>query len=179
MDAHVQDMVAWLRNQGGHFNEKLQIRRAVSSDPTSYFAVFAAESIQLMDPLMSVPASLMIRAIQQEKDSRAEFNAVLCDLTRVLLKELNLGEKSRFAPCVKFLLEQEMGQIPATWTEPAKELLREIVFPSADKHELTDWIEMGLANCIDIEEKRNLRSRPSQWRSNADGIASSLLSTIW
>jgi hypothetical protein len=44
-----------------------------------------------------------------------------------------------------------MGQIPATWTEPAKQLLREIVFPSADKHELTDWIELEFEHggCIE------------------------------
>jgi hypothetical protein len=83
----------------------------------------------------------------------AEHHAVLCDLTHVLLKELKLEEKSHFAPYVKFLQQREMGQIPATWTEPAKELLREIVFPSADKHELTDWIELGFADCIDLENK--------------------------
>jgi hypothetical protein len=142
MDAHVQDMVAWLRNQGGHFNEKLQIRHADPSDPTLCFVVFAAESIQSMEPLMSVPASSMILAMQQECCSGAEHDAVLCDLTHVLLKELKLGEKLHFAPCVKCLLGQEMGQIPATWTEPAKQLLREIVSPSANKHELTDWIEL-------------------------------------
>jgi hypothetical protein len=143
IDAHVQDMVAWLRNQGGHFNEKLQIRRVDPSDPTSYFGVFATESIQSMEPLMSVPASSMIRATIQQKYAAglAPYHAVLCDLTHVLLKELKLGEKSHFAPYVKYLLGQERGQIPATWTEPAKQLLREIVFPSADKHELTDWIE--------------------------------------
>jgi hypothetical protein len=67
------------------------------------------------------------------------------------LKELKLGETSHFAPYVKYLLMQERGQIPATWTEPAKQLLREIVSPSADKHELTDWIEMEfeLKDCIE------------------------------
>ena len=43
---------------------------------------------------------------------------------------------------VKYLLGQERGQIPATWTEAAKELLREIESPSADELQLTDWIEM-------------------------------------
>jgi hypothetical protein len=92
MDAHVEDMVAWLqKNQGGHFNEKLQIRRADPSDPTSCFVVFAAESIQSMEPLVSVPASSMILALQQECCSGAEHDAVLCDLTHMLLKELKLG----------------------------------------------------------------------------------------
>jgi hypothetical protein len=142
MDAHVQDMVAWLRDQGGSFNEKLQIRRADPSDPTSYFGVFATESIPSMESLMSVPASSMIRSIQQEYHTWEEEYDVLCDLTHVLLKELKLGEKSYFAPYVKYLLGQERGQIPATWTEPGKELLREVFDPSAAKIRMTDWIEM-------------------------------------
>jgi hypothetical protein len=154
MDAHVQDMVAWLRNQGGHFNEKLQIRRADPSDPTSYFGVFATESIQSMEPLMSVPASSMIRggAIQPPVyKSWKEEEAVLCDLTHVLMKELKLGEKSHFAPFVKYLLGQERDQIPATWTEPAKELLREVASPFAEGRQLTDWIEMSFERegCIE------------------------------
>jgi hypothetical protein len=138
MDAHVQDMVAWLRNQGGHFNEKLQIRRADPSDPTSYYGVFATESIQSMEPLMNIPASSMIRTnIPPDYFSSEGEEAVLCDLTHVLLKELKLGEKSHFAPFVKYLLGQERGQIPATWTEPAKELLREVAY----RNDLTDWIQ--------------------------------------
>jgi hypothetical protein len=152
MDAHVQDMVAWLRDQGGYFNEKLQIRRADPSDPTSYFGVFATESIPSMELLMSVPPSSMIRSIQQEYHSEEENIAVLCELTHVLMKELKLGEKSYFAPYVKYLLGQETGQIPATWTEPAKELLRQVVSPSARRtHVLTDWIEMTFEHedCIE------------------------------
>jgi hypothetical protein len=64
----------------------------------------------------------------------------------VLLKELKLGEKSHFSPYVKYLLGQERGQIPATWTEPAKELFREVV----DGNGLTDWIETDLEEgCIE------------------------------
>ena len=44
MDAHVHDMVTWVRAQGGGFNRKLQIRRADTSDPTSYFEVFLRQS---------------------------------------------------------------------------------------------------------------------------------------
>jgi hypothetical protein len=151
MDAHVQDMVAWLRDQGGYFNEKLQIRRADPSDPTSYFGVFAIESIPSMELLMSVPASLMIRSIQQEYHSEMENNAILCELTHVLMKELKLGEESHFAPYVKYLLGQERGQIPATWTEPAKALLREVLSASAHKTHVTDWIEMTFEHedCIE------------------------------
>jgi hypothetical protein len=86
MDAHVQDMVAWLRNQGGRVNEKIEIRRADPSDPTSYFGMFATETIQTMEPLLKVPASAMIRAIQAEYDNEDEHAVVLCDLTHVLLK---------------------------------------------------------------------------------------------
>jgi hypothetical protein len=152
MDAHVQDMVAWLRNQGGHFNEKLQIRRADPSDPTSYFGVFATESIQHTEPLMHIPASSMIRSsIKPESNTWAEYQVILCDLTHVLMKELKLGEKSHFAPYVQYLLAQERGQIPATWTEPAKELLREVAFPFEDEHQLTDWIETDFEDedCIE------------------------------
>jgi hypothetical protein len=153
MDAHVQDMVAWLRNQGGHVNGKLEIRRADPSDPTSYFGMFATETIQSMEPLLSVPTSCMIRAIQPVYSTAAEYNVVLCDLTHVLLKELKLGEKSHFAPYVKYLLGQETGQIPATWTKPAKELIRVIVAPHStyDKRRLTDWMEMDFEHedCIE------------------------------
>lgn len=67
---------------------------------------------------------------------------MLCDFTHILLNELKLGEESHFAPYVKYLLGQEKGQIPATWTEPAKELLLEVVSEAADKTYLTDLIEV-------------------------------------
>jgi hypothetical protein len=152
MDAHVQDMVAWLRLQGGYFNEKLKIRRADPSDPTSYFGVFATESIQHMEPLVSVTSSSMIRGtIKPGYFSWEEEEAVLCDLTHVLLKELKLGEKSHFAPFVKYLLGQERGQIPATWTEPTKELLRKVVLPNDQVRQLTNWIETNFERegCIE------------------------------
>jgi hypothetical protein len=151
MDTHVQDMVAWLRDQGGYFNEKLQIRRADPSDPTSYFGVFATESIPSMESLMRVPASSIIRSILLEDSPYAKHDVVLCDLTHVLMKELKLGEKSHFAPYINYLLGQERGQIPATWTEPAKALFREAFDPSAAKIRMTDWIEMSFEHedCIE------------------------------
>ena len=95
-----------------------------------------------MEPLMTIPASAMIRS---SIDPCEHQHALICDLTHMLLKELKRGEKSHFAPDVKYLLGQDRGQIPVTWTEPANELLREIESPSSadnEQLELTDWVEM-------------------------------------
>lgn len=151
VEQHAKDVVDWLRSEGGFFNDKLEVRRADPSDPTSYLGVFATDTIQPKEALLTVPASSMIRAVEDEQPiSDEEYTDALCDLTHVVLKELRSGEQSHFAPYVKYLLDQEEGQLPASWTEAAKELMREIVDADTDRIKLVDWIEMEFENteCI-------------------------------
>ena len=150
LDAHVQEIVGWVRNQGGFFNDKLQIRRADPTDPTSYFGVFATEDIQPMEELMRIPESATIWA--EKPDDEPDGNKLLCDLAHVLMKELKLGDKSDFAPFIKYLLEQERGQLPATWTEVGRELISELVAgPDRDDLKMTNWIKENFedASCIE------------------------------
>ena len=149
LDAHVQEIVGWVRNQGGYFNDKLHIRRVDPTDLTSDFGVFAKKNMKALEDLMMIPASAMIWAVQPENPSIE--NRVLCDLTHVLMKELKLGEESTFAPFVKLLSEQARGQLPATWSEAGKDLISHVV-SSPDRHDLkmTSWMETNFEhkNCI-------------------------------
>jgi hypothetical protein len=150
LDAHVQEIIGWVRNQGGIFNQKIDIRRADPADPSSYFGVFATENIYQGEELMIVPSSAMIWAPPPEydpddDDDDEEFDEeyeVLCELTHALMEELKLGEESKYAPFVSYLKGQERGQIPATWTEPAKELISEIVsIPDRGIVQMASWME--------------------------------------
>jgi spermidine synthase len=147
--AQIQDIIDWVRSEGGFFNDKLEVRRADPADPTSYYGIFATNTIQPKEALLRVSASSMIRAVKDEQQvSDEEHASELCDLTHVVLKELRSGEQSQYAPYVKYLLDQKRGQLPSSWTEPAKELMREI--NPADVHNMVDWIEMEFENtgCI-------------------------------
>jgi hypothetical protein len=145
LDAQVQEMIAWVRNHEGFFNPKLRIRHVDPTDLTSYVGVFATEYIKPLEDLMTIPSSVMIWAVQPENVDIAA--RVLCDLTHVLMKELRLGAKSEFAPFVKYLLAQERGEIPATWTQAGQELLSEI---ARDEIEMTTWMTNNFDTCIDL-----------------------------
>jgi hypothetical protein len=149
-DQQLQDIIYWVRSEGGFFNNKLEIRRADPADPTSYYGIFAKETIQLNERIMTIESSSMMRhELGSYFDDKEESFQVLCGLTQRLLKELRLGVKSMYAPYINYILGEEYGQIPATWSETGKAMLREIIDQGEEGWDMTDWITNGFeGKCI-------------------------------
>uniref|UniRef100_A0A7S2R0Y1 SET domain-containing protein n=1 Tax=Eucampia antarctica TaxID=49252 RepID=A0A7S2R0Y1_9STRA len=53
-----------------------------------------------------------------------------CKILNTLARELELGESSHFAPYVRYLNAQSMGQIPEFWSDSGKRLLELIAGPN-------------------------------------------------
>jgi spermidine synthase len=147
MEHRVQEMVTWFGQNDGYLNNKLEIRQADPSDPASYFGVFAKEAIQQNEPLLQIPSEIMIAVAENEGENEEEYYPQLCDLAHVLLEQMELGDQSDFAPYVNYLQQQLLDPLPATWSEPAKNLMRRVVgeiergatqLPPAD---MVDFIE--------------------------------------
>jgi hypothetical protein len=122
LDKHAQELVAWLRQNDGYFNSKLEIRREDPEDPASEFGMFATKTITPEEQLMEIPAKLILQATVDDKFDipsaqdvdyfdRDRFEGS-CDLTRTLIAEMRLEDDSYFAPYVKYLLEKGHEHIP-------------------------------------------------------------------
>jgi hypothetical protein len=153
-DQQLQDIIYWVRSEGGFFNDKLEIRRADPADPTSYYGIFAKETIQLNERIMTIESSSMMRhelGAWASDDEKGPFQ-VLCSVTHMLLKELRLGVKSKYAPYINYLLEEEHGQIPATWSQAGKDMLVDVIDEGTEGWNgwnMTEWIKNSFeGKCI-------------------------------
>lgn len=150
------NVVDWLRSQGGFFNENLSIQRIDQSDMNSPLGVFATKDIDPEERLIEVPNKCYISipdsARVGEEDSEENMYHNICHLGHTLIKEMNLGTKSFFLPYITYLEKtQKPGQIPAGWSEAGKEMLRKVATSGSD---LVDWIDtaFGDKECIDPDD---------------------------
>ena len=140
-DQQIQDVIDWVRSEGGYVNDKIEVRRVDPFDPTSSYGMFAKETIQLNEQIMAIESSSTIKYESSAFDDEENFFEALGGLTKILLKELNLGAKSKYAVYINYLLGQDYGQ-RATWSEAGKNLLREIFDEGhSDGSLLTDRME--------------------------------------
>jgi len=152
-------MINWVRSQGGSFNPKVEIRRMDPSNNSSPLGVFAKESLDEKELIMHIPDKCYIQVwdaaidmgaldFEEAKDANL-FN--LCELTHELIKEMELGDQSQFAPYIAYLKTQKSGQLPAHWSEQGKHVLRNISFPGS---EIVDWIDLNFhtTGCISSDD---------------------------
>jgi hypothetical protein len=141
------DVVEWVRSQKGYFSDKLVIRRMDGLDPNAPFGVFAAQNIGEGETLMQIPQECYIDIFDDARDmetndsleeAMGEYTANLCRLARTTMTEMKLGDKSAYAPYIRYLNHQSRGQLPATWSEKSKALLRDLFPPDDDG---VDWID--------------------------------------
>jgi hypothetical protein len=140
-DQQIQEVIDWIRSEGGYFNDKIEVRRADPSDPTSYYGMFAKEKILSKERIMAIDSSSIIRYERSFFDNEEGFFQVLRGLTQMLLSELKLGAKSKYAVYINYLLGQEHGQVAATWSEAGKSMLRVIIDEGEIDSLLTGWME--------------------------------------
>jgi len=131
---HGQLMVDWLRNRGGFFSPKLEIRRADPLDPTSYFAMFSKEDIQSEEVLITIPRDCLIDTGIDPFDPE-DRDSFQCQTIHNLVSEMRKGEESSHAPYVNYLLAQPRGQITNTWSDAGVELFNEVLIPRETEDE--------------------------------------------
>jgi len=127
---HGENLIKWLNEEGGHVNDKIEIRRADPSDATSRFGVFTNSDIKRNEIILDIPTSCLLSGAKiskkdkndddEEEDNGAEMD---CDLVRNLITEMKLGDDSKYAPYVNYLLAEPWGQLPSAWSEEGRVLL--------------------------------------------------------
>jgi hypothetical protein len=173
---HGPAILDWVRSkEGGFVSDKLEIRRQDPTDDSTPFGVFTTRDIEPEERLMDIPREcyislpmddiltaheLMDNPDVTEDAKLAYYYQNLCKLTHHFLHELELfqthPEQSMYAPYMAYLLDtQRMGQVPATYSQAGKNLLRQILGPIPegeapnkfnDKYQLppsqlVDWID--------------------------------------
>lgn len=138
-------IVDWVRAEGGYFSSKLEIGRA------SPVGVFASQDIQAQEQLFIIPHSCFIALwdtaapVDANDEEDEAYNENLCHLAQKLAEELELGKDSVYAPYVDYVKNQKQGQIPATWSDEGKQVLRQIL--ADESRDVVDWIEMYQKGC--------------------------------
>jgi len=100
-DKHGVALIEWIRLKGGYVTEHIKICQVDPKDPSSRYGTFAKERILATMDLLIIPHDCCITMGDSGN---------MCDMTPNLIKELKLGEKSKFAPYVNYLNEQPCGQ---------------------------------------------------------------------
>jgi len=153
------DVVEWVRSQKGYFSDKLEIRRMDASDPKSPFGIFAEEDLDAGETIMQIPRECYIYIFDDTRGTHkndsmdattTEYNANLCRLAQRTMKEMKLDDKSMYAPYVRYLNNQSRRQLPATWSEKSKALLRDLFPPDDDG---VDWIDFDFkGGCFEFND---------------------------
>eukprot|EP00977_Amphora_coffeiformis_P020896 scaffold8605_cov178-Amphora_coffeaeformis.AAC.15 len=146
----VEGMISWVRSHGGFFSEKLEMRRYDPNNAQSPYGMFATQDIASKETLFKLPHECIMFAqgladedqhdhdeADEDEEEREEEETYcgydeehfedMCPLAKTLIQEMRLGDKSKYAPYVNYLLTQKYGQIPATYSEPGKMLIQKIL----------------------------------------------------
>eukprot|EP00957_Ditylum_brightwellii_P008684 659171-Ditylum_brightwellii.AAC.1 len=70
---------------------------------------------------------------------------------------MKLGSESEFAPYTEYIMTQQRGQLPATWSKAGKDALRAVAFQGSD---IVDWItdrfgENGENHCVSDKDEEH------------------------
>lgn len=121
---NVRALVQWVKDAPtGFVHDDIEIRRYDPEDYSSPFATFATRFIPAKTNLLVIPREHLITAEGSEDQ---------CVTVKNLVRELRLGNESKYAPYINYLLDQPTGQLPNSWTEEGQDLLDKIL---VDKHE--------------------------------------------
>ncbi len=121
---HTDAMIEWIRHEGGFFSSKLEMRRLNPDDPDSIFGMYSNEFIKAEEIIIEVPTTVIINGVEDKATGLPRGDFMECRTMRNLLKELKLGNESKYGPYVNYLLAtQPPGMLPTAWSEAGKELL--------------------------------------------------------
>jgi len=143
---HGERLIEWLNSkEGGYANPKIEIRRADANDPTSHYGMYTKEAIIEKELILDIPQDMLIRGDEDDEEEDDEEASLECATIRRLIKEMRLGNDSKYAPYVSYLAEQPYGQLPSAWSNEGKELLTRLLEDHTDSpippDEPTLWID--------------------------------------
>jgi hypothetical protein len=146
-DTHLEEARAifeWMaQTEGGFVSPKQDIRRLVPGDVTTPLIVYAKETIMPGEVVMRVPWDTLIGS-----DDPDDGGQLPCGTVRNVAKEMKLGDASKYAPYVNYLLSEAADQIPSAWSKPAQKLLQDVI--GNDKippKNPTDWVKRWKQRC--------------------------------
>mmetsp|Transcript_15209 Transcript_15209/g.32161 ORF Transcript_15209/g.32161 Transcript_15209/m.32161 type:complete len:410 (+) Transcript_15209:84-1313(+) len=149
----ISSLIDWVNGfPGGFFNsEKLEILpiqyAPVPTETTTFppLGVFAKADVAANELLMQIPPSAYIEVWGGklvDDESWDVYYHNMCLLSKKLETEMHLGDESLYAPYIRFLNKQAKGQIPATWSNDARDILRELLPEEIDGlSNGVDWID--------------------------------------
>ncbi|GAX21114.1 hypothetical protein FisN_1Lh211 [Fistulifera solaris] len=124
MGDNVRALVQWVKDAPtGFVHENIEIRRYKPEDLSCPFGAFVTTFIPANTTLFVIPREYLITAEGYEDQ---------CYTVKHLVREMRLGNQSKYAPYVNYLLDQPTGQLPNGWSEEGQELLEKIL---VDRHE--------------------------------------------
>lgn len=115
---HAKAQIDWLRSRGGFVSSKIEIRNS---------GMFATGDFQEGENIIILPKGGDDGANVIMDHKGQDHRDLVCALARNLMRELKLGDKSRFSAYVNYLNDQPHGQLPSAWSEEGKKLLKKIL----------------------------------------------------
>ena len=108
-DPIIDEQIKWLRSKGGFVSDKIV---------QGQYGMFAASPIKKDEEIIVVPAASLISGGTGD----------MCDTAEVIAKEYALGDKSDYAPYVRYVFNSfPHHQLPTAWSDKAKGLFRFLI----------------------------------------------------
>jgi hypothetical protein len=129
-------------------NDKLELRRADIKNLSSGSGMFVNGTIKKGELLYSVPWDLIIKPDDYDDDDEyyGDFYKtpiLSCDTVYSLIHELNLGDKSKYGPYLKYFHDFKTNYLIEQWSETGTDLINYIAGydMKADSSWLRYWYE--------------------------------------
>ncbi|KAG7355308.1 spermine/spermidine synthase domain containing protein [Nitzschia inconspicua] len=117
-------ILEWIQSDEEAFvHDKQIVRRSIDGDINSPIGIFASDEIEKGSLLVRIPWKFIIQS-----DNPNDTGQLPCGTVHALMRELNLGNESQFAPYVDYLLhEPDDHTIPSRYSENGQRLMLQIV----------------------------------------------------
>eukprot|EP00978_Attheya_sp_CCMP212_P038671 scaffold193915_cov36-Attheya_sp.AAC.1 len=129
-----QELMDWMRSHNAVLNPKQTVQ--LVDDPTasssSPYGVFATSNIVKGEILISVPEHLIVSGNIQTGD---EFK-LPCETVALILKEMEKGDTSFYAPYMRYLQSIPEGELPEAWSDAGRKLLTDLMGGDNDSNSL-------------------------------------------
>jgi len=155
-DYNGSELIKWVRSHpDGIVHESLRIGRSQPGDKSSLTGLFVeadAKPIEIGETIAQIPWE---HIISPGKTYRP-YKFFSCRAVYNLAKELKLGNKSKRAPYVQYLLSQTRGTMPGEFTKVGKEFLSTVLghgdLPPYEETWKTNFQHVWLDECFGDEE---------------------------
>ena len=121
---HLTAQVKWLTSpeNNGYFSSKITYNNG---------AMYVTEHVAKDEVLMFIPSKVLFSGSYEKNSNKKDegFNTEgFCDTVHKLAKEYAKGESSYYYPYINYIFDpRHVGDLPQTWTDEGKELLRTVV----------------------------------------------------